>query len=60
MESLLLHDKGMVVTNLLQYLTGPIPNGEEDVEIESIFDTMWMIQNPQWVSNSYCISDANK
>ena len=40
--------------------TVPSSNGEEDIEIDLVRDTMWLIQNPQWESNLHWISAANE
>ena len=60
MESLISYEEGMGITDLLQYLTRPSPIGEEDIEIDLVRDTTWLIQNPQWVSNIQWISAANE
>ena len=36
------------------------PIGDEDVKINLVRDTTWLIQKPQWGSNIHCISAANK
>ena len=50
----------MGITNQLQYLTIPSPNSEEEVEIDLVRDTTWLIQNPQWGSKLHWVSAANK
>ena len=46
MNSLVLYGKDMGITNLIWYLTYLSPNGEEDIDINLVHDTTWMIQNP--------------
>ena len=50
----------MFITNLIQYLTGLSPNGEEDVKFDLVCDTTWLIYNPQWGSNLRWISAVNE
>ena len=60
MEYLVLYSKGMVITDLLLYWTGPSPNGDKDVEINLVCNTTWLIHNPQWGSNLHWISDVKE
>ena len=50
----------MFITNLIQYLTGLSPNGDEDVKFDLVCDTTWLIYNPQWGSNLRWISAVNE
>ena len=58
MDYLVSYVKGMGITELLRYLTGLSPNGEENTNINLVRDTTWLIQNPQWGSNLHWISAA--
>ena len=60
MESLLLNGEGVVITDLIQYLTRPSPNVEEYINIYFFLNTTWLIQNPQWGSNLHWISDVKE
>ena len=50
----------MGITNLLRYLTRTSPNGEDDVSIELVYDSTWLIQNPLWGSNLHWIFAASE
>ena len=60
MESLIFYNEGMGITNLLQELTIPSPNGEENIDMDLVRNTTLLIQNPRWGSNLHWISAANK
>ena len=60
MESLVFYGDGMGITNLLQDLTRPSPNVDEDVRIDLFCNITWVIQNPQWGSNIHWIYDMNE
>ena len=42
-ESLVSYGEGMDITNMLQDFTGTSLNSEDDVNIELVGDTTWMI-----------------
>ena len=60
MKSLVSYGKGMGINDLLRNFTGLSTNSEEDVEIDLVCDTMWLIKNSQWGSNLHQISAAKK
>ena len=60
MYSLVSYGKDVGIADLLQYLTGPSPNSEEDVKINLVCDTTWLIKNFQWGSNLHWISAVNE
>ena len=60
MYSLVSYGKDVGITDLLQYLTGPSPNSEEDFKINLVCDTTWVIQNSQWGSNPHWIYAVNE